>query len=196
MEQDVHGCQIRSSLCPQRSSLLKAKEEILFPQRQSLLLKAQEKYFLSACAEKWITYTWQWYIRTKWEHPVWYNLYLMLIQRFVCCKDETVHVSISIFAHIRSACLEWVSHRHPHMLHAIILQIILGCINLVCWRCVLAAYGCPIPVTKPESFQWKTCTFDVWSCFWLLCESKIRLSDLPFGSSCCLQLPMQAAEVA
>lgn len=33
MEQDVHRSQIRSSLGPQRSSLLKAKEEILFPQR-------------------------------------------------------------------------------------------------------------------------------------------------------------------
>lgn len=79
---------------------------------------------------KWTTYTWQWNIRTQRGHPVWYNLYLMLIQRLVFCKDETVHVSISIFAYFRSACLEWVSHRHPHSLHAIILQITLGCINL------------------------------------------------------------------
>lgn len=53
----------------------------------------------------------------------------MLIQRLVFCKDETVHVSISILAYLRSACLEWVSHRHPHSLHAIILHIPLGCIN-------------------------------------------------------------------
>lgn len=53
----------------------------------------------------------------------------MLIQKLVFYKDETVHVSISILAYIRSACSEWVSHRHPHMLHAITLQIILGCIN-------------------------------------------------------------------